>query len=99
MVAEFSVTPETQQDIVEVYAWYEARRVGLGEEFLGCVDACVQAIRRKPEMYAVVHENYRRGFIRRFPYAIFYEHTKDTVTVYGVFHTSRNPEKWHQRLP
>jgi hypothetical protein len=50
-------------------------------------------------MHAVVHENYRRGLVRRFPYAVFYEYAEDTVTIYGIFHTSRNPEKWRQRLP
>jgi hypothetical protein len=50
-------------------------------------------------MYAAVHEQYRRRLVRRFPYAIFYESTADAVTVYGVLHTSRNPDKWRQRLP
>ena len=30
--------------------------VGLGEEFLSCVDACIEAIRRTPEMHLVIHE-------------------------------------------
>ena len=34
-----------------------------------------------------------------FPYVIFYEYSGGTVTVYGVFHTSRNPDKWRERLP
>ena len=52
-----------------------------------------------PEMYTIVHENYRRGLVRRFPYAVFYEYVASTVTVYGVLHTSRNPDRWRQRLP
>jgi plasmid stabilization system protein ParE len=99
MAAEFIIAPEAEQDIAEAYAWYEGRRTGLGEEFLSCVDACLEAMRRRPEMHAVVHENYRRGLVRRFPYAVFYEYAEDTVTVYGIFHTSRNPDKWRQRLP
>ncbi len=63
------------------------------------VDACIQAIRRSPEMHQIVHENYRRGLVRRFPYAVFYEYSNETVTVYCVFHTSRDPAKWRQRLP
>jgi len=50
-------------------------------------------------MHPVVHDNYRRGLVRRFPYAVFYEHAEATVTIYCVFHTSRNPDKWRQRLP
>ena len=45
MVAELIIASETEQDIVEVYAWYEGRRTGMGEEYLSCVDACIEAIR------------------------------------------------------
>ncbi len=30
--------------------------------------------------------------------AVFYEYENETVTVYCVFHTSRNPDKWRERL-
>jgi plasmid stabilization system protein ParE len=99
MAAELIIAPEAEQDVADAFGWYEGRRLGLGEEFLSCVDACIQAIRRAPEMYSVVHETYRRALVRRFPYAIFYEHAGKTVTVYSVFHTSREPDKWRQRLP
>jgi plasmid stabilization system protein ParE len=99
MAAELITTPEAEDDIADAYAWYESRRAGLGEEFLSCVDACIDAILRTPQMYALVHENYRRGLVRRFPYAIFYEYTGHTVTIYCIFHTSRDPRKWRQRLP
>ncbi len=67
MAAELTLAPEAEQDVAEAYAWYESRRAGLGEEFLSCVDACIEAIRRTPELYSVVHVNYRRGLVRRFP--------------------------------
>ena len=99
MTAKLIFAPAAEQDIAEAYAWYEGRRVGLGEEFLGCVEACSEALRRTPDMHPVVHETYRRALVRRFPYAIFYEYVEGTVTVYGVFHTSRDPNKWRQRFP
>lgn len=98
MAVKLIVAPEVEQDVAEAHAWYEERRIGLGEEFLSCVDACIEAIRRTPEMYGMVHKNYRRGLVRRFPYAIFYEYVEDQLTVYGVFHTSRDPDKWRQRV-
>jgi len=58
----------------------------------------MESIRRHPEMYPVIHESYRRSLIRRFPYAVFYE-VENAITVYAVFHTSRDPDKWRQRLP
>lgn len=99
MAAELIVAPEAEQDLAEAYAWYEEQRIGLGEEFLSCVDACIEAFRRMPEMHAVVYENYRRALVRRFPYTVFYEYVEGTVTVYCVFHTSQDPEKWLRRLP
>ena len=99
MAVELVIAPEAEQDIADAYGWYEGRRAGLGEEFLSCVDACIQAICRTPEMHRTIHENYRRGLVRRFPYAVFYEYAADTVTVYCVFHTSQDADKWRQRLP
>ena len=52
MAVELVFAPEVEQDINEAYAWYEERRYGLGEEFLGCVEACVQGICRAPELHA-----------------------------------------------
>jgi plasmid stabilization system protein ParE len=98
MAAKLIIAPEAQQDVDGAYSWYEDRRFGLGEEFLVCVDACIEAICRMPELYAKVHEEYRRALVRRFPYAIFYEYVGGGVTVYSIFHTSRNPKKWRSRL-
>ncbi|HLA85001.1 MAG TPA: type II toxin-antitoxin system RelE/ParE family toxin [Thermoguttaceae bacterium] len=98
MGAKLLFLPEAARDIDDAYGWYECQRAGLGEEFLTCIDACVQAICRAPEMHAKVYGDFRRGLVRRFPYAIFYEYADGIVTVYGVFHAARDPAKWRQRL-
>ena len=50
-------------------------------------------------MYSTIHESYRRTLVRRFPYVVFYEDAEGTVTVFSVFHTSGDPDKWRQHLP
>jgi len=99
MAAELVLAPLAELDIAEAYAWYESRRSGLGEEFLSALDASMESIRRQPTICSLVFESYRRAVIRRFPYAIIYEHTEPAITVYAVFHTARDPHKWRQRLP
>lgn len=99
MAARLIIAPEVEHDLADAYEWYEERQPGLGDEFLGCVDACVQRIRQGPTHYAPIHENHRRALVRRFPYAIFYEFDDGVVTVYCVIHTSRDPAKWRRRLP
>jgi len=98
MVAKLIFAPETENDISEAYGWYEEQRFGLGEEFISCVDASIQAICRSPEMYKIIFENYRRCLVRRFPYSIFYEYSNGVITVYSVFHNSQDPQKWRDRL-
>ena len=98
MAADLTTTAEFEQDVADAYGWYERQRVGLGEEFLGCVDACIQRICRFPEGSPIVFDSYRRGLVRRFPYAVFYEFEESVITLYAVFHTSRDPEKWRERL-
>ena len=48
MTTELVLAPDTELDLVEAYAWYEDLRPGLGAEFLGCVDACIETIVRRP---------------------------------------------------
>lgn len=98
MAVEFTLAPEAAADLDEAYAWYERQRTGLGEEFLGSVEACIEQICRNPEWCPIVHEQYRRALVRRFPYGIFYDFADQKVTVYAVFHTARDPAKWRQRL-
>jgi plasmid stabilization system protein ParE len=92
------ILPEAEQDVALAYMWYEEQEFGLAEEFLRRVDACIQFIRRNPEMYQVAHQSYRRAVVRRFPYVIFDEHSDTTVVVYAVFHCSQDPKKWRSQL-
>src|SRR5216683_3057155 len=98
MAADLVLAPEAADDVASAYAWYESRRPGLGEDFLSAVEAGLEGIRRQPDMHTAVHKGYRRALLRRFPYGLFYEHASSKVTVYAVFHTSRDPQKWRQRL-
>lgn len=99
MASELIIAPEVEQDLTEASAWYESRRAGLGEEFLSCVEACIAGLVRVPQVQAIVYKQYRRALVRRFPYAVFYEHEEPTVTVYAVLHGSRDPMRWRHRLP
>lgn len=98
MVDRVVLLPEALDDAAQAYAWYEARGEGLGEQFLHCVDECIDLICRNPDLFEVVHREYRRAIVRRFPYVLFYEHHADEVTVFAVFHSAQDPEKWRRRL-
>ncbi|MCA9443212.1 MAG: type II toxin-antitoxin system RelE/ParE family toxin [Candidatus Omnitrophica bacterium] len=98
MAVRFRFAPEFEQDIAEAYARYEDQREGLGEAFLVSVDDCLDRIAQNPKIYQTVFHSFRRGLLNKFPYAVFYEFEGIAVTVHGIFHHSRDPEKWRRRL-
>ena len=93
--------PEAKADVADAYAWYEDQSLGLGIEFLRCVEVTLLSIQRTPLIYLIVHESYRRALVRRFPFAVFFEvdGKRNRCVVYSVFHCSQHPDKWRTRLP
>ena len=91
------LTPEAEADLAEAYEWYRRRGQGLGDEFLRSVEAALATIRRVPQAYPVVHRQARRALLRRFPYALFYQHTGGEIVVIGCFHAARDPATWQRR--
>ena len=98
MIQRVIFKPEAQLDATEAYKWYEERDPGLGAEFLRAVDSSVHQIERHPEMYPVVHKNLRQALTRRFPYSVIYFVEDDTAYVVSVFHASKDPRVWKNRV-
>jgi len=99
MTIELRITPPAAQDMRDAYTWYEQQQLGLGEAFLLRLEARLEAIRRMPERFERVHRNFRRALVRRYPYAIFFEHDGSAATVYSIVHTAQDARKWRDRLP
>ena len=90
MNVEFTV--EARQDILDSYLWYEKQRLGLGDEFILCIDEARERISRYPESSPKVYIYYRKCFVRRFPYVLYYRIVEDRIIVIGVLHVKRNPQ-------
>ncbi|NBS31951.1 MAG: type II toxin-antitoxin system RelE/ParE family toxin [Planctomycetia bacterium] len=98
MATRLRFAAEVPADIAAAFAWYERQRPGLGCQFGDCVVACFEKICRQPLSYERVQGDYRRALLRRFPYAVFFMVAQDSITVFGVIHTARDPAKWQERL-
>jgi len=84
---------QARDDITHAVAWYEARRTGLGVQFLSEVLRCVDFIARHPGGFQRVHGGFRQAPLGRFPYVIIYVLFKDAIVVFRVFHASQDPRK------
>jgi hypothetical protein len=47
--------PEAKADVADGFLWYEEQSMGLGMEFLRCVETALFAIQRTPLGYPMVH--------------------------------------------
>ena len=83
--------PEVEEDVMAAYVWYEDRAAGLGLEFLRSFYAHAALLQRTPLLFRNVHGDFRRGLLRRFPYACYYRVEGGYVIVYGAFHCARDP--------
>ena len=45
------LVPEAKTDVAEAYMWYEDQSLGLGMEFLRCVEAALFSLQRTPLTY------------------------------------------------
>jgi toxin ParE1/3/4 len=88
---------EAEAEFDEAFDFYEARRAGLGPEFMAAVQKVLDTIAVSPRIHAIVFNDVRKGIVRGFPFCIFYRVLTDSIDVLAVFHTSRNPKLWQRR--
>jgi plasmid stabilization system protein ParE len=92
------VSEDARLDAIEAALWYESQRLGLGLDFELCLEAGLHQIQRHPLHCEERYKNIRIHFLERFPYGIHYLSEHETIRVFGIFHTSRNPSDWFERL-
>ena len=97
MSLKLIINPEAEADLAEAKQWYDNRRLGLGDQFLTCVEAVFNRICRHPLLHATVYRDLRMTLVRRFPYAVVYRVDDDQITVVAVYHTRRDPRGWQLR--
>jgi plasmid stabilization system protein ParE len=98
MSREFVVTPAAEFDLTNAYRWYEAKRPGLGIDFISCVEDEFERVRRRPESWPLTYKNVRQTLVRRFPYVVCFTCDESAVRIVAVFHGHRDPEVWQSRV-
>jgi len=99
-----SILHEAELEAAEAAAWYDDRRVGLGDEFLADVKNAIADIAGKRESFARL-ESYagkydvRRCLLQRFPYLIIFACHQNETLVVAIAHAHRRPLYWLERLP
>ncbi len=93
MTYELEIKEEAVLDIKQIYLYYEAQRIGLGNRFLNTLENYLERVQKYPKHYQIKRKPYREVFINDFPYLIIYEIEGNKVIVYAIFNTWSNPNK------
>lgn len=91
MVYQLELRKRAINQMQKSYDYYESKSLGLGERFLLTVEEYFEIIKNNPKQFQVKREEIREAYLQKFPFIIVYQIIKDTIIVYSVFHTSRNP--------
>ena len=89
---------DARADLLEIQSWYESEKEGLGSVFLSSVTAKLTSIQENPRLYPKSSQNTRRALLGTFPYAVLYFDERDEIVVFAVWHTSREPDSWQERI-
>lgn len=91
------ILPEAERDLEVGAGFYEAQREGLGRYFNDCLLSDIESLR----LYAGVHQRQHglhRCMSKRFPFAIFYDVTSDSIDIYAVLDCRQDPAVIQGRL-
>ncbi len=82
-------------DALEAYNYYEELQQGLGDRFLSEVLERYNDISKHPQYYGFVDEKHvvRDVILKSFPYLVVYEVEDNTVVIYAVHCTYKNPDE------
>ena len=98
MTQELILAPEAEADIAEARDWYDARRPGLGAEFLAAIHVTPARIEENPLQYQISWHHYRSVGLDRFPYHMIYSALSDVTRVIACVHGKRDPKAWRERV-
>ncbi|RLB45546.1 MAG: hypothetical protein DRJ42_29670 [Deltaproteobacteria bacterium] len=95
--------PEATAEAREAAAWYEERRVGLGDEFITALMDRARKAEAVPgagrlEQDAPERFELRWYNLKRFPYALLVGSVGEERVVVAVAHGRRRPGYWRHRL-
>ncbi len=86
------------QDLREGREFYEAQRPALGANFIDTLFSDIESLQLHAGIHRVFFGEYHRLLSRRFPFAIYYTRSGESVYVHAVLDCRRRPSWIRKRL-
>ena len=80
-----------RKDLVDGYFFYEKQSAGIGTYFLETIYADIDTLTHSAGIHPIYFGGYHRLLVSRFPFAVYYSISEDTVLIYAVLDCRREP--------
>lgn len=92
------LSDEAEVDFDKSYEFYYEDSLKVADTFFKRINLGFENIKQNPESYPVAHKDVRKYVEKKFPFVIYYRIIDTVIQVIAIFHTSRNPEIWNERI-
>jgi toxin ParE1/3/4 len=89
---------EARAELDAAMEFYESRAAGLGLDLQADVKEAAAKIQQNPEAWPPhKRTGFRKYFVNRFPFTVFYMELPDCIWVAAIAHGRRRPDYWRRR--
>ena len=92
------ILDQAELDLLEGFHFYEAQQPGLGAYFLDRLYSDIESLHQYAGIHLKPHGNYFRLLSKRFPFAIYYTLSNESVFIHAVVDCRRDPERLKRKL-
>lgn len=89
---EIQISSKAFNDLNTGFFFYDNQELGLGDYFLSCLKSDIESLKHSAGIHRQVYRDYHRLLSQKFPFAIYYSVTHQTVKIWAIVDCRRNPE-------
>lgn len=99
-IKPFSIelSDEAEVDFDKSYKFYSEDSPKVADAFFKQINLGFENIKQNPKSFLTAHKDIRKYVVKKFPFVIYYRIVHTVIQVIAIFHTSRNPEIWNERI-
>jgi toxin ParE1/3/4 len=92
------ISGEAETDLDNSYEYYYDESPKVADAFFQRINSSLETIKKTPLSFPEIHKSLRKYTVKKFPFVIYYQVFDSTIKVIAIFHTSRNPKIWTERV-
>ena len=92
------LSDEAEVDFDKSYEFYSEDSPKVADTFFKQINLSFDNIKQNPKSFPIAHKDVRKYVVKKFPFVIYFRIVHTVIQVIAIFHTSRNPEIWNERI-